>query len=152
MVEQVAMEDAMTVPREPDNSRLSGWSDEDQRLRASMAAEVPPRPAQPDDEGFLQAYPAPAEGPARVGRIALYAIAALLIVGAVLYGATRNGTTTASNRPAANTAVNSAQPAQPPLRNVTPGPNAQPGITTGAAPRTPAPANPSAPDPGAPPR
>ncbi len=54
------------------------------------------------------------EGPATSGRMAAYAVAALLIVGAVLYGVTHTSTSdTASttSSPATNTAANAPSPA-----------------------------------------
>jgi hypothetical protein len=140
----------MTVPREPGDDRRADWTDDDMRLRASMAAEAPPRPRRRDEDlnDFPQADPELAERRTGVGRIALYAVAALLIIGAVLYGVSQNGTTTASNPEPANTAANTPNPPQPPVRNVTPGPNAQPGTTTGSASGTPAPTRPAAPVPG----
>jgi hypothetical protein len=150
------METAMTLPREPGRPLYS--NDEDKRLRANMASELPPRPSRFEDDldGPLQADPELAEGPAGFGRIAIYAIAAILIVCAVLYGMSQNGTNTAANPPPpANTAANAPNPPLPPVRNVTPGPNTQPGTTTGAATGNPSPApdnnmaNPSAAGPGA---
>jgi hypothetical protein len=139
----------MAVPREPGDPAHGGWSDEDRLLHASMASELPPpRRSDPDDlEGPLQADPEMAETSAGPGRIAAYAVAALLVVFAVLYGMTQNSPT-ASNPPASSTAANTQ--ASPPVRNVTPGPNTQPGTTTGAAPSRPAqaPATPAAAGPG----
>ncbi|MGO9357848.1 MAG: hypothetical protein ACLP1D_09245 [Xanthobacteraceae bacterium] len=112
----------MTVPREPGDPGRPGWPDDDLEV-------------------YLRSDPELAEGPSGFGRIAVYAVAALLIVGAVLYGMNQNGTTTATNPPA-NTAANTPNP--PPIRNVTPGPNSRPGTTTGSAPATPAPAEPGA--------
>jgi hypothetical protein len=86
--------------------------------------------------------------------MAVYAITAILIVCAVLYGMSQSGTNTASNPLApANTAANSPSSPLPPVRNVTPGPNTQPGTTTGSASDNPAlapdnPANPAAASPG----
>ncbi len=120
----------MAFPREPD-----------QTYRPDPANDMPPRPSRFDDE--LQPDLELTEGPASSGRMAAYAVAALLIVGAVLYGVTHTSTSdTASttSSPATNTAANAPSPAPPPpVRNVTPGPNTQPGMTTGAAPTAPAP-------------
>jgi hypothetical protein len=84
--------------------------------------------------------------PASSGRVALYAIAILAVLGALFYGlnAANNSSQTASN-PSAPTSMAQTTPAnpQPPIRNVTPGPNSSSGVTTGAAPATPAPANPA---------
>jgi len=142
----------MTIPpRDPNRPVLP----EDQRLRETVANELPPRPSRFDDttDNRLQADPEMAEGPAGFGRIAIYAVAAIVIVCGLFYGITRPSTNTASNTPpTATTATNTATP--PPVRNVTPGPNSQPGTTTGAATSTPPsapthPANPPAGDPGA---
>jgi len=76
----------------------------------------------------LQPDPELAEGPASGGRIALFAIAVIAILGVVFYGL--NSSTppnTANNQPAqtSGTASNMSAPASP---------NANPGQTTGAAP------------------
>jgi hypothetical protein len=149
------MEDPMTLPREPGRPLYS--DDDKKRLRADMASEMPPRRSRYDDDlaDPSQADPELVEGPAAFGRMAIYAIAAILIVCAVLYGMSQNGTNTASNPPPpANTAANTPNSPPPPVRNVTPGPNTQPGTTTGAATGNPSPApnnaaNPSAAGPGA---
>ena len=98
-----------------------------------------------DDE--LQADPELAEGPASSGRVAMYAVAIAVIVGALFYGMNntpidRAGTssTVRNAAPPQNTAQTS--PAAPQgMRDVTPGPkttpNAAPGVTTGAAPAQP---------------
>ena len=100
-----------------------------------------------------------AEGPASGGRIALFAIAIAVVLGAVFYGLNSSSTNTADNSaspPATqSTAQNNASkpPVAPGVRDVTPNNNTQPGVTTGAAPAkpaqpapapaTPAPANPA---------
>jgi hypothetical protein len=94
-------------------------------------------------EGEFQADPELAEGPASRTRVALYAVAILAVLGALFYGlnAANNSSQTASNAPTSAAPSNMAQSApQPPVRNVTPGPNSSPGVTTGQAPSTPAPA------------
>ncbi|MBR0961612.1 hypothetical protein [Bradyrhizobium japonicum] len=112
----------------------------------------PYRPNLADDEYLraarrdadLQADPELGEGPASSGRIALFAVAVALVLGAVFYGL--NNTTTgnqASNEPASRTAQQTApaNPAAPPgMRDLTPRSNTEPGTTTGAAPTKPAPA------------
>jgi len=130
----------MTIPRDPRPPSGSDWTEEDQRLRASMANELPPRPSRFEDEDLSQPDPELAEGRAGTARIVVYAIAALLIVGVVLYGMGHNDTNTASNPPASTSASNT--PANPRT-------NTQPGTTTGAAPGSPAqPTNPAAAGPG----
>ncbi|WP_298241118.1 hypothetical protein [uncultured Bradyrhizobium sp.] len=109
----------------------------------------PYRPNLADDEylraarrdGDLQADPELGEGPASSGKVALFAVAIALVLGAVFYGL--NNTTTgnqASTTPATQTAQQApANPAAPPgMRDVTPRANTAPGVTTGAAPSKPA--------------
>jgi hypothetical protein len=94
-------------------------------------------------EGEFQADPELAEGPASRTRVALYAVAILAVLGALFYGlnAANNSSQTASNAPTSAAPSNMAQSTpQPPVRNVTPGPNTSPGVTTGQAPSAPAPA------------
>jgi hypothetical protein len=132
----------MAFPREPDQPYRSVPSDEEIRRQAA-ANELPPRPSRFDEE--LQPDLELTEGPASSGRMAAYAIAALLIVGAVFYGVSHtSNSNTASAPPSTSTAANAPAPtaAPPPVRNVTPGPNTQPGITTGMAPNAPAPTPP----------
>jgi hypothetical protein len=93
-------------------------------------------------EGEFQADPELAEGPASRTRVALYAVAILAVLGALFYGlnAANNSSQTAGNTPTTAAPSNMAQSspsAQPPARNVTPGPNSSPGVTTGQAPSTP---------------
>jgi hypothetical protein len=79
-----------------------------------------------------------AEGPASGGRIAAYAIAAVVVLGAVVYGLNHS---TVDRPGTASTAQNtqSIPPTAPPgMRDVTPrANNTAPGQTTGAAPAQP---------------
>jgi hypothetical protein len=110
----------------------------------------PYRPAMSDDEYLraarrdseLQADPELGEGPASSGKIALFAVAIALVLGAVFYGLNNTSTNQASNETPSQTAqTQPANPAAPPgMRDVTPHNNAQPGVTTGAAPSSPQPA------------
>ncbi|MBN8976920.1 MAG: hypothetical protein J0H25_01005 [Rhizobiales bacterium] len=112
----------------------------------------PLRDARPLDNE-LQADPEMAEGPASGTRIALYAVAAAVILGAVFYGLNNSETTTTATTgtttPTAQTTApqstpkadrNMAEQSKPPVapgvRDVTPY-NNQPGTTTGAAPAQP---------------
>ncbi|MBR0711155.1 hypothetical protein [Bradyrhizobium liaoningense] len=111
----------------------------------------PYRPNLADDEYLraarrdadLQADPELGEGPASSGKIALFAVAVALVLGAVFYGLNNTSTTNqASNAPTSQTAQQTqpANPAAPPgMRDVTPRNNTEPGTTTGAAPTKPAP-------------
>jgi hypothetical protein len=84
-----------------------------------------------------------AEGRASGGRIALFAVAIAIVLGAVFYGLNNTsinstGSNTAQTTPAnQNTAQTSAPPVPPGVRDVTPHNNTQPGVTTGASPAQP---------------
>ncbi len=92
----------------------------------------------------LQADPELAEGPASSGKVAMFAIAIAVVLGAVFYGLNNTtinqaGTsTTAQNSQAQNAPVSSPPAAPPGMRDVTPRANSEPGTTTGAAPARPA--------------
>lgn len=109
--------------------------------RPNLADDEYVRAARRDAE--LQADPELGEGPASSGKVALFAVAVALVLGAVFYGLNNTSTNNqASNTPATQTAQQapSANPAAPPgMRDVTPRNNTQPGTTTGAAPSKPAP-------------
>ncbi|MCK1419775.1 hypothetical protein IVA87_30385 [Bradyrhizobium sp. 147] len=110
----------------------------------------PYRPNLADDEYLraarrdadLQADPELGEGPASSGKVALFAVAIALVLGAVFYGLNNTSTTNqASNAPTSQTAqTQPTNPTAPPgMRDVTPRNNTGPGVTTGAAPSKPAP-------------
>ena len=88
----------------------------------------------------LQADPELAEGPASSGKVALFAVAVALVLGAVFYGLNNTSVHEAQTAPPAQTAqTQPANPAAPPgMRDVTPRNNTEPGVTTGAAPSKPA--------------
>ncbi|MDB5577112.1 MAG: hypothetical protein JWR80_2288 [Bradyrhizobium sp.] len=100
-------------------------------------------------EGELQADPELAEGPASGGRVAMFAIAIAVVLGAVFYGLNNSTVNQAGTAPPTSTAQNTERtspPAAPSgMRDVTPRNNMEPGTTTGAAP-----ARPQAPAPQAP--
>lgn len=124
------------------------------------AGQEPLRDARSTDNN-LQADPELAEGPASGTRVALYAIAAAIILGAVFYGLNNSETTTATTgttTPTAQTTAppttpkadrNMAEQSKPPVppgvRDVTPS-NSQPGTTTGSAPAQPQSSSPPASD------
>lgn len=110
----------------------------------------PYRPNLADDEyvraarrdADLQVDPELGEGPASSGKVALFAVAIALVLGAVFYGLNNTSTTNqASNAPTSQTAqTQPTNPTAPPgMRDVTPRNNTGPGVTTGAAPSKPAP-------------
>ncbi len=88
-------------------------------------------------DGDLQADPELREGPASGSKIALFAIGLALVLGAVFYGLNNTSVKDAQTPPPAQTAQtqNSApQPAPTGMRDVTPKPNTEPGVTTGSSP------------------
>ena len=100
--------------------------------RSNLADEEINRQARLDNE--LQADPELAEGPASNGRVAMFAIAIAVVLGAVFYGLNNSTVNQAGTSPTASTAQNSPPPA---ARDVTPRANSEPGTTTGAAPARP---------------
>src|SRR5258708_25908656 len=91
----------------------------------------------------LQADPELAEGPAGGAKIAMFAIAIAVVLGAVFYGLNNTTINQAGTTPPSQTAqTQPANPASPPgMRDVTPKSNTQPRTPTGAAPARPAPAD-----------
>jgi hypothetical protein len=86
----------------------------------------------------LQADPELAEGPASSDKVAMFAIAIAVVLGAVFYGLNNSTINQAGTSPTTSTAQNSSPPAAPPgMRDVTPRANSEPGMTTGAAPARP---------------
>jgi len=97
----------------------------------------------------VQADPELAEGPASGAKVAMFAVAIAVVMGALFYGLNNTSVNQAGTSPTSQTAqTQPATPAAPPgMRDVTPGRNSQPGMTngqpgmtTGAAPTLPAPA------------
>ncbi|MDP1582574.1 MAG: hypothetical protein Q8M18_04010 [Bradyrhizobium sp.] len=120
----------------PDDPYRSNPTDADMRRQARL-----------DNE--LQADPELAEGPASGGRVAMFAIAIAVVLGAVFYGLNNSTVNEAGTTPPTSTAQNTERTSPPTaptgMRDVTPRSNTEPGTTTGAAP-----ANPQAPAPQAP--
>jgi hypothetical protein len=86
----------------------------------------------------LQADPELGEGPASGGKVAMFAVAIAVVLGAVFYGLNNSsmnpaGTGSTATAPATQ---NTAQ-TTPGMRDVTPRSNTEPGMTTGAAPARP---------------
>ena len=115
------------IPNDPHDPYRSGLSDE------------VGRPSRFDSE--LQADPELDEGPASSGKIALFALAIALVLGAVFYGLNNTSVHEAQTAPPKSIAqTQPASPQAPPgMRDVTPRPNTEPGTTTGAAPSNPMP-------------
>ena len=84
----------------------------------------------------LQADPELAEGPASGAKVAMFALAIAVVLGAVFYGLNNTTVNQAGTTPPSQTAQQTApaNPAAPPgMRDVTPRNNSEPGTTTGAA-------------------
>jgi cytoskeletal protein RodZ len=94
------------------------------------------RQARLDSE--LQADPELAEGPVSGGRIAMFAIAIALVLGAVFYGLNSSSINQAGTSSTAQNTSQTSPPAAPPgMRDVTPRANTDQSTTTGAAPARP---------------
>lgn len=115
----------------------------DDPSRRDIDPNDPRSPSQLDAQ--LQADPEMREGPVTAGRLALFAIAIVMVFAAVLYGmggpvggpTNPSVATKTSSQPNQTDANNNAPPVPPGVRDVTPrssDPNAQTGVTTGAAP------------------
>jgi hypothetical protein len=107
-------------------------------------------------EREAQIDPELAEGPPSGGKVAAFAIAIAVVLGAVFYGLNNTsvnhaGTSSTTSSTAQNT--QSSPPAAPPgMRDVTPRANTDKGVTTGAAPAQPQTAPSPAPNPATPPK
>jgi len=89
------------------------------------------RPQRFDND--MQIDPELQEGPASSSKIALFAVAIAIVLGAVFYGLNNTSVKEAQTTPPAQTAQRTSPQAPSGMRDVTPGPNTQPGMTTGAA-------------------
>ena len=123
----------------PNDPYRAGMSDEEIRRQArlnSLDNEIPADPELGDGASGT--------------KIAMFAIAIAVVMGALFYGLNNTSVNEAGTTPSSQTAqTQPANPAAPPgMRDVTPKSNAQPGTTTGAAP--PRPANPAPPTDNAP--
>src|SRR5713101_4613760 len=98
----------MANERFPEDPYRSNLSDDDSRRQARLDNELPP------DPGL-------AEGPASTGKVAMFAIAIAVVLGAIFYGLN-------------NTTINQAGTSSTAQNTVTPRANTDKGMTTGAAP------------------
>jgi hypothetical protein len=126
----------MAYERNPDDPYRPNLADNDMNRQARL------------DNG-LQPDPELAEGPASGAKVAMFAVAIALVLGAVFYGLNNSSINQAGTSSTAQNTTQSSPPAAPPgMRDVTPRANTEPGTTTGAAPARPqtppAPANPPA--------
>jgi hypothetical protein len=85
----------------------------------------------------LQPDPELAEGPASGAKIAMFAIAIAVVLGAVFYGLNNTSVNNAGTTPPSQSAQN--QPANPAAPPNMPKANTEPGTTTGAATNRPTP-------------
>lgn len=115
----------------PDDPYRTNPADSDIRRQARLESE-------------LQADPELAKGPASGGKIAMFAIAIAVVLGAVFYGLNNSNVNEAGTTPSTSTAQNTERTSPPTaptgMRDLTPRSNTEPGTTTGAAPSRPAPA------------
>ena len=114
--------------RSPEDSYLSNLSDDDIRRQARFDNEV-----QPDPEL--------AEGPAAGAKVAMFAIAIAVVLGAVFYGLNNSSMHPAGTSATAQNTTETSAPAAPPgMRDVTPRrANTDQGVTTGSALKRPQP-------------
>jgi hypothetical protein len=116
----------MAYERNPNDPYRPNLTDDDIRRQARL-----------DNE--LQADPELAEGPASSGKVAMFAVAIAVVLGAVFYGLNNSSINQAGTSSTAQNTTQVSPPAAPAgMRDVTPRPNTAPGMTTGAAPAVPA--------------
>src|SRR4051794_25339632 len=126
----------MAYPFNPNDPYRAGMSDDEIRRQSRLYSL--------DNE--IQPDPELAEGPASGAKVAMFAVAIAVVLGALFYGLNNTTVNQAGTSPPNQTAqTQPANPAAPPgMRDVTPRSNSQPGTTTGAATNRPAaPAEPS---------
>jgi hypothetical protein len=119
----------MANQRDPNEPYRPNRTDDEIRNAAAPDRELPP-------------FAEPAEGPASGGRLALFAVAVAVVLGAVFYGlnnssVNKTGGDTAQTTSNQSTAQTSPPAVPPGVRDVTPRNNMAPGVTTGAAPAQP---------------
>jgi hypothetical protein len=115
----------MAYERNPDDPYRPNLADNDMNREARLDNEL-----QPDPEL--------AEGPASGAKVAMFAVAIALVLGAVFYGLNNSSINQAGTSSTAQNTTQSSPPAAPPgMRDVTPRANTESGTTTGAAPARP---------------
>jgi hypothetical protein len=125
----------MAYQPNPNDPYRAGLSDEEIRRQAHLNSL--------DSE--LQADPTLTEGPPNGGKVAMFAVAIAVVLGALFYGLNNTTVNQAGTAPENRTAqTQPANPAAPPgMRDVTPRNNTEPGTTTGAATSRPTPPSPN---------
>lgn len=125
----------MANPRNPNDPYRSA----DDPYRSNLTDDEIKRQARLDGE--LQPDPELGERPASGGKVAMFAIAIALVVGAVFYGMNNSSINQAGTSSTTQNAQNTPQTSPPPaptgMRDVTPRANTDQGTTTGAAPARP---------------
>jgi hypothetical protein len=122
----------MAYQPNPNDPYRAGLSDEEIRQQARLNSL--------DTE--LQADPPLAEGRASGTKVAMFAVAVAVVMGALFYGLNNTPVNQAGTTPPSQTAqtTNPAAPTAPSgMRDVTPRANTESGVTTGAAPSRPTP-------------
>lgn len=115
----------MAYERNPNDPYRSDLADDNIRRQARLDSEL-----QPDPEL--------AEGRASGGKVAMFAVAIAVALGAVFYGLNNSSINHAGTSSTAQNTTQSSPPAAPPgMRDVTPRANTDQGMTTGAAPARP---------------
>ena len=125
----------MAYQPHPNDPYRTGLSDEEIRRQAQLNSL--------DNE--LQPDPALGEGAPSGAKVAMFAVAIAVVLGALFYGLNNTTENQAGTTPPNQTAQTTpANPAAPPgMRDVTPKANTEPGTTTGAATNRPTPASPN---------
>src|SRR5207237_248447 len=120
----------MAYQPNPNDPYRGGMSDEEIRHQARLN----------NLDNELQADPSLTEGPPSGAKVAMFAVAIAVVLGALFYGLNNTSVNQAGTSPESQTAqTQPANPAAPPgMRDVTPRSNSQPGTTTGAATNRPA--------------
>lgn len=115
----------MAYQPNPNDPYRAGLSEEEMRHQARLNSL--------DNE--LRADPELGDGPASGTKVAMFAVAIAVVLGAVFYGLNNTTVNQAGTTPESKTAqTQPANPAAPPgMRDVTPRANSQPSTTTGAA-------------------
>lgn len=125
----------MAYQPNPNDPYRAGLSDEEIRQQARINSL--------DNE--LPADPEMGERPASGAKVAMFAVAIALVMGALFYGLNNSSVNQAGTTPPSQTAqTNPTSPSAPPgMRDVTPRANTESGTTTGAAPSRPTPPAPA---------
>lgn len=125
----------MAYQPNPNDPYRAGLSDEEIRNQARLNSLGDDVPADPEM----------GERPASGAKVAMFAVAIALVMGALFYGLNNSNVNQAGTTPPSQTAQTS--PAAPPgMRDVTPRANTESGTTTGAAPSRPTPPAPASTD------